>query len=231
MAPLILEHPDNDTFGVRRFSLPLRKQLTESNCRSSRPRKVKFGGQRVINREPEYYDETDQAIKWWTSDELQSIRQEAKDTASDLRCKSAANTSACCITLAHRKTTLMLSSDFKSLTKLSRTTPDQDLHQWCSWNDGRRGLERFSSQIYWCFRRQDISNFRKGVVEETIRQKEMGISDPEMTAKLAREASRRPRTFALFMGEADALEASSILNEPVPVRRAPPRKRSRTEEY
>ena len=230
MAPLIVENPENDAFSASRFSLPMRSQLMEQeSCQPKRRRKLKFGGHVVINRDPEYYDEDDVAIKWWTSEELQVIRQDAKAIAEDLRGKSASNPSSCYISLAHRKTSLMLASDFKSLMKLSRSTPDQDLHQWCSWNDGRRGLERFSSQNYWCFRRRDIASFRKGVIEEMMRQKEAGISDPEIIGKLAREASRRPRTFALFLGGADALEASCIQDEPVPVRRAPPRKRSKTD--
>ena len=229
MAPLVVEHPENDAFSATRFSLPMRNELEKDACQTKHRRKVKFGRPVVINEVPEYYDEEDIPTRWWVPEELQIIRQNAKAIAEDLRNKSAANPSSCFIALAHRKTTLMLAADFKSLMKLSRSTPDQDLHQWCSWNDGRRGLERFSSQNYWGFRRRDVSNFRKGVVEEATRQKEHGFYDPEIIGKVAREASRRPRTFALFMGEADALEASCIQDEPVPERRAPARKRSKTE--
>ena len=230
MAPLIVENPENDAFSATRFSLPMRNQLTEqTSCKPVRTRKVKFGKPIIIQENPSYFDDTDDATKWWNADDLQMIRQEAKRISGELRGKSSADPSSCFLTLAHRKTTLMLASDFKNLMKLPRSTPDKDLHQWCSWNDGRRGLERFSSKAFWCFRRKDISNYRGGIVDEYTRQKQAGYHDPEVISKLAREASRRPRTFALFMGEADALEASSILAEVAPVRRVPPRKRSKTE--
>lgn len=229
MAPLIVENPENDAFSASRFSSPMRSQLEQEPCKPKRRRRIKFGGHEVISADPVYFDEADDALKWWNADELQVIRQEAKSKAESLRERSASNPSNCCIALAHRKTTLMLASDFKNLMKLSRSTPDQDLHQWCSWNDGRRGLERFSSPNYWAFRRRDIASFRKGVVEEITRQREAGFYDPEIIGKLAREASRRPRTFALFLGGADALEARGIHDEPIPVRRVPPRKRSKTE--
>lgn len=231
MAPLIVETPENDAFSPSRFSLPLRSHLTqETSCKPPRTRRVRFGKPTVIHQDPGYscYD-TDDATKWWTADDLQKIRQEAKRISGDLRGKGSANPSSCFLTMAHRKTTLMLASDFKNLMRLPRSTPDQDLHQWCSWGDGRRGLERFSSQAFWCFRRKDITSYRGGIVEEYAKQRQAGYHDAEVIGKLAREASRRPRTFALFMGEADALEASSILADAVPVRRAPPRKRSKTE--
>ena len=238
MAPLlVVEHGESHAFCASRFSEPLRQELPEDLPK--RRRRVLFGGTSVIHREAESVEEAqaNHERKWFTADELQSIRQEAKAMSSDLRSKGAANASSCFVTLAHRKTTLILSSDFKSLTKLSKSTPDQDLHQWCSWDDGRRGLERFSSQSYWVFRRRDISFFRESVMEESRRQQESGCHDPEAIAKVAREASRRSRTFALFMGEADALEANGVHLEATPrfrrappsLRQAPPHKRSRME--
>jgi hypothetical protein len=231
MAPLIVESAESDAFSAARFSLPLRNQLPAFCTEERRRRRVKFGGHSIINWEPEYYDDADVETKWWTAKDLKGVRRDAKVLSGDLRCRSAGSLSSCFLSLAHRKTTLMLSSDFKSLMKLSRTTPDQDLHQWCAWNDGRRGLERFSSQTYWCFRKQDLSNFRIGVVEEHLRQKEEGRCDPDAIAEIAQESSRRSRTFSLFMGEADALEAASIMAEATPVRRAPPRKKSRIESF
>lgn len=225
MAPRMVEQEENHAFSEARFSLPLRKELPDdASFPKQRRRRVKFGERSIT----ELHDEVEHTEKWWTADELQRIRREAKALSGDLRSKGNANTSSCFLSLAHRKTTLMLSADFKSLTKLSKSTPDQDLHQWCSWNDGRRGLERFSSQTYWVFRRRDIAYFREGVVKTSKRLRQDGDYDPEAIAKLAREASRRPRTFALFMGEADALEANSVYTDVSPMtRQAPPRKRGR----
>lgn len=226
MAPLI-ERPQHDhAFSTSRFSLPMREELPEATT-TPRKKRVQFVQQKtIINTDQEFYDATDIEIKWWTSGELIAIRSSVKETVVALRGGKERTDS--CLAMAHHKTTLMLSSDFKALMKLSPTTPEQDLYRWSSHADGRRGLERFVSRDYCCFRRRDIASTRSGVFKEQIRQKQLGICEPELISKLAREASRRARSFSLFMGEADALAAGTAKKAP-PTRRAPPRKRSKTE--
>jgi hypothetical protein len=236
MAPLI-ERPQHDhAFSTTRFSLPLREELPEATQppSSSRRRRVQFAQTTtIINTAQEFYDASDIEIKWWTSVELIVIRSSVKETVATLRGGADGNKqeqrSDSCLAMAHHKTTLMLSSDFKGLMKLSPTTPEQDLYRWSSHADGRRGLERFVSRDYCCFRRRDIASTRTGVLKEQFRQKQQqGICEPELIAKLAREASRRARSFSLFMGEADALAAGTAKKAP-PTRKAPPRKRSKME--
>jgi hypothetical protein len=246
MAPLI-ERPQHDhVFSSTRFSLPLREELPEAattpvtttttTSSSRRKTRVQFAQipTMIINTDQEFYDASDIEIKWWTSAELIVIRTSVKETVASLRGNGQPGehhqqrTVDSCLAVAHHKTTLMLSSDFRGLMKLSPTTPEQDLYRWSSHDDGRRGLERFVSRDYCCFRRRDIASTRCGVIQEQFRQQQLGICEPELIAKLAREASRRARSFSLFMGEADALAAGTAQKAP-PTRKAPPRKRSKTE--
>lgn len=172
----------------------------------------------VINPSPEYYTDEDVANKWYGQDDLHQIKQRAKEDSIELR--KATKGQDTCLCVAHRKTSLMLKSDFKSLIKLSPTTPDQDLSEWCSYDDGRRGLERFASRDYAALRRKDICNTRTSVMEEYARQRELCIQDPEAIAIIARDASRRARTFARFFAAADA-GASKTADQPA--RRLPSR--------
>jgi hypothetical protein len=214
-------------FCNERFAGPLKLELeTLETVRLEQPkRRVRFDrDKKVINPEGGYYTDEDVRIKWWGFEELDDIKRGAKETSLVLRKTLAGR--ECSLTMAHRKTSLILASDFKALIRLSPSTPDKDLQGWCSFNDGRRGLERFSSKDYSCLRRQDITNTRESVMDEQLRQKETMKYDPVAIARVARETSRRARTFALFFGEADAKERLAI-REPTFERRAPPRKRSK----
>ena len=62
------------------------------------------------------------------------------------------------------------------------------------------------------------------VLGEQRRQRELGDLDEEQIARLARETSRRARTFALFFGEADSKQTRPLED---PERNVPPRKRSK----
>jgi hypothetical protein len=160
---------------------------------------------------------------WLSPCDLRNIQQQAK-TTSALVCHGA-NVQGCDLTLAHRKTTLMLAKNLRSLVKLSPTMPDQDLAVWCSHDDGRRGLERFASKLYNSFRYRDVTNTRMSVIGEQSRQRIEGINDPEAIAQVARTASCRARTFALYFGAADA---SQVKDDPGHVK---PSIRQSSEEY
>ena len=234
MAPLVIEQHCN-VFSNDNFTFPLKYELDamEVSTEPAQPsRKVGFVEEpSILNPDTEYYSDEDIAIRWFSPMELIQIKKSAKDFSTLLR--RSKRSEETCLTMAHRKTTLMLKSDFKALVKLSPTTPDKDLHSWCTNNDGRRGLERFSSRDYCCFRRKDVIATRTAVFEEQARQCAKGLRDDEIIAKAARETSRRARSFALFFGEADSLEArgetanTKKLPHDPPERRAPPRKRSR----
>lgn len=243
MAPLLIQSSyhdsSEDVFSLWPLKMELDATVATNQCRLPA---IRFDDMDdIINPSPEYYNDDDIRIKWYTMDELQQIKQQAKDFSNSIRQTSSSEDT--CLCTAHRKTSLMLKSDFKSLVKLSQTTPDQDLSEWCSYEDGRRGLERFSSRDYAAFRRSDINLTRTSVIEEFERQRSMLFFDEEAVANHAREASRRARTFARFFAEADAGASrktqqqylspirpipSRSLSElrPVP-RRLPPRKRSK----
>jgi len=166
----------------------------------------------------DYYFEADE--RWWTAEELDGVRQDARKQSQRLRQSSS---EALC--MAHRKTTLILSGDFGNLVKLPPTSPDQDLQEWCAFNDGRRGLERFCSKVYHSFRRKDVQATRAAVLKEQECQRTARDMDPEALAQVSRDASRRARNFALFFGGADAKESNK--RSRVIRRNAPPRKKSR----
>ena len=50
--------------------------------------------------------------------------------------------------MGYKKTRLIVTSDLKQLVKLPLTTPVQDLSKRCTHDDGRRGLEKISSELY-----------------------------------------------------------------------------------
>jgi hypothetical protein len=220
----MIEVNNDHAFCNERFAGPLKLEL--ETVRLEQPkRRVRFDREKkVINPESEFYCDEDIRIKWYGFDELGNIKQAAKETSIALRKMLAGK--ECFLTMAHRKTSLILASDFKALIRLPSSTPDKDLQGWCRFEDGRRGLERFASKDYSCLRRQDIGNTRESVMGEQQRQKESMTRDPEAIARVARETSRRARTFALFFGEADARERLAV-REPEFERRAPPRKRSK----
>jgi hypothetical protein len=169
---------------------------------------------------------------WWSHADLFLIQQRAKTTSRVLRHVANNRMQDGPLILAHHKTTLILASDFRSLVKLPLSSPDQDLVEWCSRDDGRRGLERFVSKTYGCFRSHDVTKTRTVVIREQVRQKCAGINDPEAIAEMARNASLRARSFAMFFGGADASQAKDETKAP-PVEEhvkqsvARPRKRSK----
>jgi hypothetical protein len=170
-----------------------------------------------------FYDNADIDAKWFTADDLHLIKENAKSQSATIR--RSGPPESCVLTMAYRKTSLMLAGDFKELVKLPTTSPDHDLRQWCASNDGRRGLERFSSREYCNTRRADILRTREAVLAAQDRQTESGQKDDEIIAKASREATRRARTFALFMGEADSKQQTRPLENGSRV--APSRKRSK----
>lgn len=228
MAPLLnpaqMNDSGDDVFSNERFLWPLKMELEAATFQTFAPQNqrraiVQFEGEtQVINPYPEYYTDEDIDIKWFGANELQQIKLKTKANCNELRRTTKGQDTSLCV--AHRKTSLMLNSDFKSLVKLSPTTPDQDLSEWCSYDDGRRGLERFASRDYAALRRNDICNTRTSVITEYSRQQALCISDSEAIAQLAREASRRARTFARFFAAADAGAAKKPDRPP---RRLPPR--------
>jgi hypothetical protein len=223
MPPLCPSEGDRfDVFSNEHFADPLNSQLDKLTCSSSR--RVRFNREdKVFNPDLEYYTDEDIKIKWCNILDLQEIRQEAKEVSSLIR--HHAKTQYCELAMAHRKTTLILASDFRSLVKLTPTTPDQDLSIWCSRDDGRRGLERFASKVYGCFRRRDVSEARIAVLAEQNCQRTQQFCDPELIAAKSRAVSLRARTFALFLAGADEKQVSKRdLEQP---RQAPPRKRSK----
>ena len=225
MAPLLKQAQFHDS-SEDIFSLwPLKIELDAAAERNTvRTPAIRFDSiDDIINPTPEYYTEDDICTRWYTMEELQFIKQLAKEDSNSIRQSSAGKDTCLCV--AHRKTSLMLKSDFKSLVKLSPTTPDHDLSEWCSYDDGRRGLERFASRDYAALRRRDIHITRTSVIEEFARQRNMFVFDHESVANLAREASRRSRTFARFFAEADA-GAARKSHETEPLRKLPSRCRS-----
>lgn len=253
MAPLLLvptmHDSSEDVFSSARFAQPLYEELQRASrgvkrpLVRRRPRTVTISDcVSTINPAIEYYTDEDIEAKWFSAVELRSIKVRAKDTSNELR-KESEDSRQCCIAVAHRKTTLMLKSDFRNLVKLSPSTPDQDLSTWCARDDGRRGLERFASRDYAALRRIDISNTRQAVIEEHHRQKTTNTSNLEVIANLSREASRRARTFSRFIAAADTSASKQPARpvrrlarcfseaRPPPVRCAPPRKRSKLDFY
>jgi hypothetical protein len=216
----------DDVFGLERFTLPMKLQLeatlheplhcssqlrgNDSGCsfEERRQTRIRFDHSvRVVNPDPEYYTEQDMSMKWFAALELREFKVKAKELSNALR-KSNNSQDQRTITIAHRKTTLMLKSDFKALTKLSPSTPDMDITRWCLFSDGRRGLERFASHDYAVMRQSDIRSTREAVLAEHARQVTFQFYDDEAVAKAARELSRRARTFARFLGAADSNAAN-----------------------
>lgn len=224
MAPLSRSDHSESVFTAERFTKPLRDELDEVIHHVIPSKRISFGPVSVINPMREYYSDDDISIKWYNKEDLNALRSEAKEVSKDLL--EQGKTGECRLSTAHHKISLMLKKDLQRLIRLSPTTPDQDLRRWCATTDGRRGLERFSSRDYGLLRRKDITSSRKAVFEEQTRQRESGIVDPEEIARLCRLYSRRPRTVAIFFGEADAVTARLQRDGP-PVRSAPPRKRSK----
>ena len=171
-------------------------------------------------------EETVQLL-WWSRDEMSRLRQSARELSTTIRENS--DSQACPLVSAYKKTTLMLRNDLEALVKLSPTTPEQDLFRHCCKMDGRRGLERYTSKTYAANRHQDIVDYRNAVFQEQQRQRDdMNGSylDEQLIAKVARESSRRARSFAVFLGETDSLISRAQVADRKPRRSAP--RRSRT---
>jgi hypothetical protein len=189
-------------------------RVTPATC--SRVRKVNFGGRRVISeRKQQAIDADDMRVRWWSKQDLEEIKQAAKETS--LRLRRQAKERGCCVETAHKKTSLMLSHNFQELVKLSASSPDEDLRHWCARSDGRRGLERHACREYGSRRKDDVMNTRTAVFQEQERLRAEGFTAmdaPEAVAKVSREKSRRARTFSLFMGEADAQAVTTGFAQP-----------------
>jgi hypothetical protein len=187
-------------------------------------KRVRFSFEkRCLDPVDKFYDDADVEAKWFTANDLYLIKENAKHQSATIR--RSGPPESCVLTMAYRKTSLMLAGDFKELVKLPTTSPDHDLREWCACNDGRRGLERFSSREYCNTRRGDIMRTREAVLAEQDRQAESDQKDDELIAKASREATRRARTFALFMGEADSKQQTRPLE--FEHRVTPSRKRSK----
>lgn len=196
---------------AQQHKVPLRSSLRQAKVAGATPSKrhVHFNpDQDVLNPGPEYYTDDDIEIKWWHGDVLCEIKQAAKNHS--LRIRKQSKTSACCLTMAHLKIVMMLTGDFLSLVKLTESTPDQDLQYWCAYSDGRRGLERFASKDYSGVRRKDVQNVQMSVLEEQYKQQRWNRYDDEAIARVSLEGSRRARTFAHFIAEADAKQAQIL---------------------
>jgi hypothetical protein len=131
----------------RPISASLQQHLPLGPSRDSSKKRVRFNFEkRCLDPVSKYYDDNDIVAKWYTANDLLFIKENAKNQSATIR--RSGPSEECRLTMAYRKTSLMLAGDFKELVKLPTSSPDQDLRQWCSWNDGRRGLERFSSREY-----------------------------------------------------------------------------------
>jgi len=176
-------------------------------------RRVRFqlAKPKALNPETEYFQEEECLVRWWSAEELRKIREGAKAVCSRIRYHAKCQDYD--LITAHHKITLILASDFRSLMKMSLSPPDQDLSIWCSYNDGRRGLEHFASKVYSSFRMTDIVKTREAVLREQLRQRQEGLNDPNILAELCQRASRRARSFAQFMAGADAEQVGNTPHE------------------
>jgi adenine specific DNA methylase Mod len=116
----MIEVQHDHAFCNERFVGPLKLELeTVGFDEPKRPkRRVRFDrNKKTINPEAEYYTDEDVRIKWWGFDELGDIKQRAKETSIVLRKSLVGRESS--LTMAHRKTSLILASDFKALIRLS----------------------------------------------------------------------------------------------------------------
>jgi len=180
------------------FAVPLHEELKDI---ARLPRNVSFADNVEVFEFDDENDDDDNT--WWTMTELNESRLQARSLA----CSRAQDTThpshsrVLLLELSYRKTTLILDSDFASLLKLSASTPDQDLRLWQKCN--LRGLERFVSAEYGLGRCKDVVRTRRAVFR--VQSAHAGAPDlAERIATRCREETRRARTFALFLGEADA---------------------------
>jgi len=166
---------------------------------------------KVLNPETEYFSDEECLVRWWSLKELQKSRKSVKAICARIRCNAKCQDYE--LITAHRKITLILACNFRSLMKMSRSLPNQDLSIWCAHNDGRRGLERFASKVYSSFRTTDILETREAILREQVRQRREGVYDPDILAERCQRASRRARTFAQFMAGADADQVGNTPRE------------------
>jgi len=146
---------------------------------------------------------------WWTREDLGRNKLLIKKIGYAIRKNRRKNKRICPLAMGHHKTKLVLKSDFRRLVKLPLTTPDQDLQRWCAHDDGRRGLERIASKEYHASQLKDHVDIQKMVSEEQKLQRKLNMYNPERIANICKEISKRSRTFANYMGEADAKISSS----------------------
>lgn len=231
MPPLESAEPEAHVFSADNFARPLQCELDRVNLTTER--NVHFAEQiSVINHAATYsYTAEDVRTRWMTPHDLQAIRREVKMMSQQIRNESRAE--HCYVSMAHRKTSLMLARDFRSLVKLSPHTPEEEMKRWNLQLDGRRGLERFASRDYAHMRKRDVQQVRSRVLEEQARQRVDGVYDDEAIAKASLSASRRSRTFASYVGAADASCLKAFRARPERNERfaAPARKRSKVEVF
>jgi hypothetical protein len=203
--------------------------LSPSTCDNSRDdkneRAVRFSPSiHVMECETPPLSQETSLNLWWTVEEMSYLKHEARELCATIRKTTPDH--GCAVATAHEKTSLMLNKNLEALVQLSPSSPEQDLFRWGCKMDGRRGLERFASKSFAESRRQDVQDCRNAVLNEQQRQREKAIHDQEVLAKVARESTRRARTFALFFGEADSLICRAQQTERRAARRARLRKRT-----
>ena len=77
------------------------------------------------------------------------------------------------------------------------------------WMQGPRGLEGYSSRLHAMRRHRHFQDTKHAVFLEQARQNLSQAKDDTMLAKQAEQSSRRARSFAFLLGQADAWAAHS----------------------
>lgn len=187
--------------------------INSMNISNIAKKQERIRGKQVVFSDEKYWvhhlvdnDLSEEEIEacWWKKKELETIKRVAKELSRGVR-RTDGRDGCSSLKMAHKKTRLILNNDFPQLVKLPPTRPDQDLQQWCAHDDGRRGLERFASTDYGSCYLTDVTNNREIVFAEQAKQFQNLTYDPVRIAKASRKVTRRARSFAQFMGEADAL--------------------------
>lgn len=168
--------------------------------RRSRHRRVLFNPKVRTVKNPSILSTNDIQNIWWSSEELVSIKKNAKRMCLVLR-KSYGGTGL--LNCHEKQGGLVFASDIP------------DLYQWFCFTDGRRGLERFASKSFAIRRHRDIMDTRLAVMREQARWSELTTTidhgqHDEAIARVAKLASENARAFATWMGEADS-HASSVI--------------------
>lgn len=78
-------------------------------------------------------------------------------------------------------------------------------------DEGPRGLEMYSSRVHAQRRQRHLQESKHAVLMEQARQIVLNERDEERLARQASMASRKARTFATLLGQADAWAASHVV--------------------